>query len=162
MLDSLTRPGRPAPNVFATLARNEEVFEAWLPFCRRMLAGKLPQRWREITILRVAFKCDSFYEWAQHSAIGREAGLSDAEREDLRRPEPRGDWAPTEVALIRAVDDMHDRNGWTEETWDLLNAVLDRDDVIEVAFLIGQYHLVAFALNSFGIQLESPTKEAVS
>lgn len=154
MLAALTRPGRPVPNVFATLVRNEDVFQSWLPFVQRMLSTRIPPRWQEITILRVAFRCDAFYEWAQHTVLGREAGLTDPEISDLRQTAPSGPWPPAESALIRAVDDLHDHNGWDDTLWSELRSHLSEDQLIEVVMLIGQYHLVAFALNTFGVQLE--------
>lgn len=159
MLATLTRPGRPTPNVFATLVRNEDVFQAWLPFLQRMLSTRLPSRWQEITILRVAVRCDSFYEWGQHAVLGRDAGLSDDEIRDLRNPCPSRAWPGVEAALIRAVDQIHDHNGWTDDLWSELQGHMSHEQAIELLMLIGQYHLVAFALNSLGVQLERPSGE---
>jgi 4-carboxymuconolactone decarboxylase len=152
-LASVARPGHPLANVYSTLVRDEELFEAWAPFCQRLLYGRLSARWRELVILRVAYRCDSFYEWVKHSVLSAEAGVSVEERDRVAAEIDDG-WDPAEAVLLRAVDEMHDSNGWSDSTWNELGANLDEKELVELAMLIGQYHLVAFALNSFGVQLE--------
>src|SRR4051794_36175249 len=67
-------------NIFRTLARHPGLFRKWLPFGGKLLAGgKLSPRDRELVILRTAFRCRARYEWAQHVAIARTAGLADDE-----------------------------------------------------------------------------------
>ena len=51
---------------------------SWLPFTE-MLAGQdatLSARTRELLILRVAWRTRSGYEWAQHSRMGADTGLT--------------------------------------------------------------------------------------
>jgi alkylhydroperoxidase family enzyme len=42
----------------------------------------------------------------------------------------------------------------SDETWRRLEARYDERQLIEVPMLIGHYHMVAFVLNSLGVQLE--------
>src|SRR5262249_17456488 len=67
-------------NIFRTLVHHPGLFRKWLPFGGKLLAGgKLSARDRELVILRTAFRCRARYEWAQHVAIARTAGLTDDE-----------------------------------------------------------------------------------
>ncbi len=63
-------------------------------------------------------------------------------------------WSGMDAALLRAADELHDESCISDPTWDALAAELDEHQLIEVCMVVGQYHLVAFTLNSLGVQLE--------
>src|SRR6478752_2579039 len=92
-------------NIFSTLARHEDLFQAWLPFGGFLLGrGVLPARERELLILRTGFNCGSPYEWGQHARISAALGM---EREEILRvaagPDADG-WSREDAALLRAAD----------------------------------------------------------
>jgi 4-carboxymuconolactone decarboxylase len=153
----LTR-GNPARvlNVFATLARHQDLYRRWMPFANHVLfKSSLPPREREMAILRIGWLCRSGYEFHQHTRIGREAGLSDAEIERLKSSPDAPGWSESESALLRAVDDLHGDQFIGEETWKRLSKHYDERQVMDLVFAVGQYTLVSMALNSFGVQIES-------
>jgi 4-carboxymuconolactone decarboxylase len=152
-------PGADAPvgeyNVFRTLARHPDLFRSWVPFGGYLLvAGTLPARDRELVILRTAVRCRSSYEWGQHVRIALRLGI---EREAIDRipggPDAGG-WTEDEATLLRAVDELHDEATISEPTWTALAGFYDETQLIELTMLIGQYHMVAFALNSLGVELD--------
>ena len=61
---------------------------------------------------------------------------------------------PFDATLIRAADELHDTGCISDETWDDLAARYDERQLIEVPMLVGHYHMVAFTLNSLGVQRE--------
>jgi alkylhydroperoxidase family enzyme len=142
-------------NIFPTLARHPELFRAWLPFGGHLLtAGKLSGRDRELLILRTAVRCESSYEWGQHVRISLAGGI---DRETIYRvldgPDAEG-WSEPEAALLRAADELHDDSRISDATWEALAATYGTEQLIEIAMVVGHYHLVAFALNSFGVELD--------
>ena len=142
-------------NIFRTFARHPDLFQSWLPFAGRLLGGSnLPARDRELLILRTAVRCGSSYEWGQHVRIS--LGL-EIDRESIDRvpagPDADG-WTAHEAALLRAVDELHESSRLSDDTWAALAETYDERQLIEATILVGQYHLVAFALNSFGVQLD--------
>jgi alkylhydroperoxidase family enzyme len=143
----------PTVNIFATLVRHPGLFAKWMPFGGKLLNGKLPPRDRELLILRTGWNCRSEYEWAQHSRIGRAAGLTD---DELRRitEGPSAGWSAEDALLLRAADELHERQRIADDTWAALAARYDERQLIEVPMVVGQYHLVSFTLNSLGVPLE--------
>jgi 4-carboxymuconolactone decarboxylase len=142
-------------NIFSTLARHPDLFGAWLPFGGFLLgSGVLPARDRELLILRTGYNCGSSYEWGQHVRIAERVGI---ERSEILRvaegPGAEG-WTATEAALLRAADELHERAKIADETWAVLSSVYDDPALIEIAMLVGHYHLVAFALNSLEVELD--------
>jgi alkylhydroperoxidase family enzyme len=142
-------------NIFPTFAQHQELFRAWLPFGGFLLtAGKLPGRDRELLILRTAANCESSYEWGQHVRISLDGGI---EREAIDRvlegPDADG-WSSHEAALLRAADELHRDSRISDGTWEALAETFDAEQLIEATMVVGHYHMVAFALNSLGVELD--------
>ncbi len=142
-------------NIFATLIRHGRLFNRWSAFGGTLLRrGELSDRHRELLVLRTAWHCRADYEWGQHVRFARAAGLSDEEIGRIPEgPEGPG-WSSMDAALLRAADELHGDACIADATWDVLAAELDERQLIEVCMVVGQYHLVAFTLNSLGVQLE--------
>lgn len=143
-------------NIFPTLARHEGLFRAWLPFGGFLLGrGVLPARERELLILRTGYNCRSAYEWGQHVRIAKSLGI---EREEILRiadgPDEPG-WGPADATLLRAADELHEHAKISDGTWTLLSESYDERGLLEIAMLVGHYHMVAFALNSAGVELDA-------
>ena len=152
----LTRGNQPRVlNVFATLVRHQDLYRRWLPFANHVLfKSTLPPREREMAILRIGWLCRSGYEFHQHTRIGLEAGLSDAEIERIKSGPDAAGWSESEAALLRAVDDLHGDHFIGDATWQRLLQHYDERQVIDLVFAVGQYTLVSMALNSLGVQIE--------
>ena len=156
MLAPLRRPDGTELNIFSTLARHPKLFKRWSDFGGTLLyGGLLPARERELLILRTGYRCRSPYEWGQHVTIGLAAGLTDAEVTRVSAGPDAEGWTAAEADLLRAADELHDHSRISDETWGALAARWDEQQLIEVCMLVGQYHLVAFTLNSLGVEPET-------
>jgi alkylhydroperoxidase family enzyme len=142
-------------NIFRTFARHPELFRAWLPLGAYLLTGgTLPARDRELLILRTAVRCGCSYEWGQHVRIALDLGLyRSAIERVLAGPDAYG-WSTHEAALVRAADELHADATISDETWSELAQTYDDRQLMEATMLVGQYHLMAFALRSFGVELD--------
>ena len=142
-------------NIFPTLARHSQLFRAWLPFGGFLLgAGVLGARERELLILRTGYNCDSSYEWGQHVRLSERLGIG---REEIMRvaqgPGASG-WSADDAALLRAADELHQSAKISDSTWRELSENYDERGLIEIAMLVGHYHMLAFALNSLEVELD--------
>ena len=154
LLEGVVVPGGFASNIFGTLVRHRGLFRRWLPFGGKLLSGRIPVRERELVILRTAWLCRSNYEWGQHALIARSAGIADDEIGRVRAGPEHDGWEPFERVLLRATDELHADACIADDTWAVLAARYDDKQLIELPMLVGHYHMVAFALNSLGVQLE--------
>ena len=155
LLDGLRGPSGGELNIFATLAHHPKLLKRWSAFGGTLLyGGRLAERDRELLILRAGYLCGAHYEWGQHVLIGRAAGLTDAEIARVAAGPDADGWSPEDASLLRAVDELHADSCIGDATWDQLAARLDEQQLIEVCMVVGQYHLVAFTLNSLGVEPE--------
>ena len=161
LLDQTGGEAAGATNIFTTLVRHPGLFRRWLPFGGKLLAGKLPARDRELLILRTGWNCRSDYEWAQHVRIARGAGLSDDEIARVREGAGEEGWSDHDALLLRAADELHAAACLSDATWARLAAHYDERQLVEVPMLVGHYHMVAFTLNSLGVQVEDEVAASI-
>ena len=143
------------PNAVLTLVRVPELYKAFLPLGSKLLyESALAPRERELVILRTAVVVRSPYEWGQHVYLARDIFGDD----DLQRiavgPTAPG-WSALDVALLTAVDELHDRGAVSDATWAQLTEHLDEPQLIELPMLVGQYHTMAFVFHTLGVQPEA-------
>jgi alkylhydroperoxidase family enzyme len=145
----------PDANIFATLAWHPRLLARWSAFGGTLLfRGELPDRHRELLILRTAWNCRAHYEWGHHVPWARRVGVSAEEVEAVTAGPGAEVWSAEDAELLRAADELHAESRITDATWAGLAARYSPAQLIEVCMVVGQYHLVAFALNSLGVQLE--------
>jgi 4-carboxymuconolactone decarboxylase len=154
-LSALQGPDGQVLNIFATFARHPRLFKRWLPLGGQLLQGsELPARDRELLILRCGWNCRSDYEWGQHVRIAGEVGLTDSEIARVPAGPQADGWEPFDATLLRAADELHGEARISDATWEELKVRYDEHQMIEVPMLVGHYHLVAYTLNSLGVQRE--------
>ncbi len=140
-------------NVFGTLARHPALLREWLGFATYALTrSTLDPRLRELAVLRTGWCNRSPYEWGQHVVVARAVGVDDNAIARVAEGPDADGWTAAEVAVIRAVDELHERSTITDATWAELSTHYTEQQVLDLVFLIGQYHLVSFALNVCGVQ----------
>lgn len=154
LLEEVRIPGAEAVNIFETLVRHPGLYRRWMPFAGKLLGGKLPARDRELLILRTGWRCRSPYEWGQHVRLAKAAGLSDDEIERVATGPDAPEWTPFDRTLLTAADELHDDACIGDRMWAELADQYDERQLIEVPMLVGHYHMVAFTLNSLGVQRE--------
>jgi len=145
--------GKPA-NIFLTMANHEKLAKRWLVFGNHILSkSTLNAREREIAILRIGWLCQAGYEWGQHVVIGKAAGLTDEEIDNIKKGSDAG-WTKHEAFIIKAADELHSDAFVTDETWAGLKETYSDEQMMDLVFTVGQYNMVSMALNSFGVQLD--------
>lgn len=142
-------------NIFRTLAHAPKALAAFLGWGNYILSRRnaLPEREREMVILRTGWLCKSGYEFAQHTRIGKACGLTDDEIARIKAGPDAPGWTPIESAMLRAADELVAHHFVSNETWAALEG-LGNKGRMDLVFTVGQYTQVSMMLNSFGIQLE--------
>jgi 4-carboxymuconolactone decarboxylase len=142
-------------NIFTTLANHPKLMKRWLVFGNHVLAkSTLPDRERELIILRTGWRCGSEYEFGQHTIIAKRAGFTDDEVKRLTADVVDAEWTAAERTLLHATDEMVDDKFIGDATWAELTTTWTTQQIMDVVFAVGQYVLVSTALRSFGVELD--------
>ncbi|HWU06426.1 MAG TPA: carboxymuconolactone decarboxylase family protein [Streptomyces sp.] len=148
--DEALRPltgGRKVPpsNVLGLLLHHPELARSFLTFSAHLLArNSLPERTRELAILRVAWRRGCGYEWAQHVLIGRRAGVTDEDLDHVR--------TGARTLVNRAVDELETSSTLSDSTYAELARIWDERQLLDFVFTVGAYGMLAAVLNTFEVE----------
>lgn len=145
------------PVLFRILYRHADLASRMRVVAAGLLAhGRLPAEDRELVITRICARCDCSYEWGMHAAfLAPMVGLN----EEQVGATVDGDadspvWTERQRALIRMVDELHDRASVTQPTWDALAEHYDEAQLLELLVVTGWYRTIATVANSLELDDE--------
>jgi 4-carboxymuconolactone decarboxylase len=151
---ALTLDGRPL-NIFGVLGHHPKLLKRFNLLGGFLLnKGLLPERERELVILRIGWNAQAVYEFGQHTIIGRRCGLSDDEIAALTRSPDDHPWGSEDRALIALADDLAADDCVSDPTWSSLTQRWSDAELVELLIVAGFYRLVSGFLNSAGVQLD--------
>jgi alkylhydroperoxidase family enzyme len=134
------------------LDRNPQLgafFECWLDTF--LFNGTVDPRLRELTILRIMWRCAQSFEWANHYRFARRLGVTDEEILAVRSTDPDATLAADAAVVVRAADEMLDLGRLTPETYAAAQALFSEPGVVqEFLYLVGGYRMFAFVSATTG------------
>src|SRR4029450_6007904 len=142
-------------NIFKVLAHHPQLVKRWTPFAGHILSKQpRPFRARELLILRIGWLNQAEYEFAQHELIAKRGGLTDDDIARLEEgPKAKG-WSAPEPAPLQGPADLYENPVVSDATWAVLAKKYSTEQLMDAVFTVGQYNLVSWALNSFGVPLD--------
>lgn len=144
-------------NIFRTLANNPELWRSYLRLGNGLWAQcGLDVPTRELVILRTAILHHSTYEWHQHVAIGRTAGLSDERIVGLHHWRTSELYSEAERALLAYVDAVAASDHPSSETHAELAKHFDDSTIVGINLLTGFYGMTAKFLGAMEVETEVP------
>jgi alkylhydroperoxidase family enzyme len=143
-------PGREPAETMRLLARLPDLFSPFLGWAAALaLHGTVPKRDHEIVALRTAFRCGSEYEFVEHAAYAREAGLSTGEIAAVGE-QATVTWAEHEMGLLALADELWTTGNVGDATWRTLSDHYEEPQLVELIFVAGQYTMLSYVANACG------------
>jgi 4-carboxymuconolactone decarboxylase len=148
----LTYAGKPF-NAAATMAHHPRLLKRFAIFTGTFLTfSHLPPRDRELLTLRTSYRTGTDYYFGHHVLLGEKAGL---DRElSLAVADPDHRWNAEDALLLRAADELTADNQLSEQTWASLAERYQKDQLIELLFVVGYYRMVSCYANTLRVQRE--------
>jgi 4-carboxymuconolactone decarboxylase len=113
--------------------------------------ASLDRRLFELAILVIAVAWQSGHEWAAHAHLAREAGVSGALVEALRRGERPSFEKPDEEALYDFVHGLVTKRRVPDSVYNRVVGVLGEPQTVELVNAVGYYLGLAAMLNAFEV-----------
>jgi 4-carboxymuconolactone decarboxylase len=142
------------PNLYKALANHPALVAAWTELSKTLRHDtRTPRVLRELVILRGAQLMRSEYEWAQHLAMARKAGVTEAQIQHLSawRTSPHFD-AREKAAL--ALGEAVTQGQVSEKIYVEAMRHFDHHDYVEIAVVAAFYAMVGRMLDAMGVELE--------
>jgi len=145
----------PPLNVFRMVANAPASFPGFLQLAMSILTqSEFDPRGREIAVLRVAHVTRSNYEWTQHVAVARRAGVRDEEIAIIAAEDPVGSLTEEDNLLCRVADEISRDVRLSDET---LEKIVDRYGVrqaTELILCVSYFNMLSRFLESTRVALE--------
>ena len=137
---------------FNTILLSPEMAEVFLTLqAVEGRASSLSSRVRQVVILTVGAVWRSDYERYAHSAVAREAGLSDSAIQALVKGEPASDLSQEERVAQRFTWTLTADHQVEDALFDEAKASFSDRGIADIVILAGCYNLVSSLLNAFKV-----------
>jgi len=155
------RPDGEPRNIFLTFAHHPMLLKRFNAFAGTFMRfGLLSPYERELAILRVAGRLGSRYEFAQHLAIARDAGLDDSTIAAVLQQPGSAALTAADRLIACAADEML-AGDITEETWTALAARYEQPALLELLFTIAFYRMIGDLLRTIRVEVEEEPDLAI-
>ena len=135
----------PPSNALGLFAHHPALAKSFLRYNNHLLINcTLPAKDKELVILRVAWRRRCKYEWASHVRLGRKAGVTEEEIEEVRSGAP--------TLINRATDELDSGRPLSDATYAELADIYDEKQLLDFVFTAGTYGLLAVAFETFGVE----------
>lgn len=146
----------PRGNIFSMLAHAETALDPFNRFGGALLRrGTLDPVLREIAILRVGHLSRAGYEIAQHEAIGRDVGMTEAQIAGVKSGAEAPVFDEKAKAVIWFTDDVVANVQASDATWNACAAFLDHRQLVELTLCVGFYMMVSRFLETLQVDTEN-------
>lgn len=134
---------------FASLAHSPEFFASYIGLGVTVsLQSGLPDRARELAILRTGWLHGAPYIWGEHVFSTRRELFSKADIQRIIEGSDADGWDERDRAVLRAAEELYADTMISDATWDVLAQHLDERQLLELPIVIGHYVTTAYVQNS--------------
>jgi 4-carboxymuconolactone decarboxylase len=118
----------------------------------------LPPALSELAILVTAATWRSDFEWYAHTRLAREAGISDAVIEAIRKGDEPALTDAKSRAVYAVACELHQTRALSDATYAAAEEALGRSALVDLVGIIGYYTLVSMTLNAFRVEVPGGTR----
>jgi len=145
-------------NIFRALSHSPEALRRFMKLGGYFLEeGKLSPALRELAILRVGMLCGARYEFSQHIAWGRRAGLTDAQIRAVGTPNVAL-FDPQQMAVLGYAGELTSAARASDAAYAAVAAFLNEEEIVELTLVIGYYNMVSRTLNALEVDVDAPAQ----
>lgn len=158
MFERMEQQG-PILNIFRALSHSPEALRRFMKFGSYFLSeGKLDQNLRELAILRAGYLCRAPYEFSQHIAFARRAGLSDEQIRGIAHPDASL-FDAKQLAVLSYAGELTVESRVSDATYAAVEAFLNAEEIVELTMVTGFYNMVSRTLNALQVDIETAAQQ---
>jgi 4-carboxymuconolactone decarboxylase len=153
---SATKEIGAASNAAMALAHYPKLAKSFYTLGRHILVeSSLSDRLRELVTLRIGHRLKCGYEWYHHVRFAKRIGISGDEIEAVRKGPDAKVWSKADRLVLSLTDQLMDTSKVDDKTWEGLNKVLSKQQVMDLVFTVGMYVMMGWAVSTFQIAIET-------
>ena len=150
-------------NLYKVAAHSPKVFLNLIRLGNSVIGRmELPPRLREIVILRVAKLTGSEYEWAQHTPVALEVGVSQNQLDSIPDWKSSSEFNNEERAVLQYTDEVAQNVTVTDQTFNRLKDFFNEQTIVELTITIGYYGMLARLLVPLQVEVDESSAGSAS
>ena len=150
-------------NLYKVAAHSPKVFLNLIRLGNSVIGRmELPPRLREIVILRVAKLTGSEYEWAQHTPVALEVGVSQKQLDSISDWKSSSEFNNEERAVLQYTDEVAQNVTVTDQTFNRLKNFFNEQTIVELTITIGYYGMLARLLVPLQVEVDESSAGSAS
>ncbi len=158
LFERLERHDGDVINIFRALSHSPVALRRFIKLGSYFLEeGKLDPQLRELAILRVGRECGAPYKVAQHIALARRAGLTDAQVRGVEAPHA-GLYDRRQLAVLTYAGELTAHARASDAAYGAVSSFLNAEELVELTLVIGYYNMVARALNALEVDIDTQAR----
>ncbi|MBI2766689.1 MAG: carboxymuconolactone decarboxylase family protein [Chloroflexi bacterium] len=155
ILDDLQARRGYLPSLHRTLAHSPALLRGFLDLTAAIRdETALDAKLRELAILAIAQRTGAATQWLSHIPLARAAGLREEQVLALPVWRRHPAFSAEERAVIAFAEAATARVGIAEDVWAGVRVFLDDRQLVELAFVVGYYNLVARFLEALEVDTD--------
>jgi 4-carboxymuconolactone decarboxylase len=152
---SATKEVGAASNAAMAMAHYPKLAKSFYTLGRHILVeSSLSDRLRELVTLRIGYRLKCGYEWYHHVRFAKRVGISGEEIEAVRKGPDAKVWSKADRLVLSLTDQLMDTSNVDDKTWEGLNKLLNKQQVMDLVFTVGMYVMMGWAVATFRIAIE--------
>jgi len=149
-------------NLYKVAAHSPKVFLNLIRLGNSVIGRmELPPRLREIVILRVAKLTGSGYEWAQHTPVALEVGISQKQLDAISDWKSSSAFNNEERAVLIHRRGSPERDGYRPD-FNRLKNFFNEQTIVELTITIGYYGMLARLLVPLQVEVDESSAGSAS
>jgi len=142
-------------NLYKVAAHSPKVFLNLIRLGNSVIGRmKLSPRLREIVILRVATLAGSEYEWAQHTPVALQVGVTQKQIDTISDWKNSPEFSNEERAVLQYTDEVAQNVKVTDQTFNTLKSYFNEQIIVELTITIGYYGMLARLLVPLQVEVD--------
>jgi 4-carboxymuconolactone decarboxylase len=143
----------PMPGILGLFGHHPSLTADWLAFSGGLIENPVVDPAdRELLILRVGWRTQCRYAWAQHVGMAEKSGLTPLQIAAVAGTADAGVWSDRQSDMLTATDQMVADYRIDDTTWQRLVRHFDEQQLLEFLFVVGSYVCLALVLNAAGLE----------
>ena len=142
-------------NLYKVAAHSPKVFLNLIRLGNSVIGRmELSPRLREIVILRVATLTGSEYEWAQHTPVALQVGVTQKQLDTIPDWKNSSEFNNEERAVLQYADEVAQKVEVSDQTFNMLKSFFNEQAIVELTITIGYYGMLARLLVPLQVEVD--------
>lgn len=142
-------------NLYKAMANSPHVTRNLIKLGNSLISKTdLSPKLRELTIMRIAKLCGCEYEWAQHTPVALDSGVSQTQLDVIESWKESDDFTDEERAVLHYVDEVTQNVKVADKTFETLRQHLSERNIVELTLAIGWWGMLARFLVPLEVEID--------